>query len=191
MYSFVAKRRRLASCPPGQSSAQAVPVGRHSYWQRGPTSPCVICAETSTLGWKIVLAAVGLERLGMPGEITEMLDYGVFLPAPGQGALGIQTRTDDTAVIKLAAALNDEATNVATRTERMLLERLGGDCKLPMGALARAAGTDGLSLSAVVISPDGSRVIRTESTGTMQNPTDLVDKCFGDLSRQGVAKLIP
>ena len=84
-----------------------------------------------------VLAAAGMDRLGLQDEIAERLLQRQFVPAPGQGALAIQTRTDDTAVTELIAPLEHPHTRQEVTAERHLLELLGGGCQLPMGAYGK------------------------------------------------------
>jgi len=82
-----------------------------------------------------VLACAGLERIGRAGVITEVLKPEVMLPAPGQGALGIQCRADDAEVLTLLGTLDDADTRAEVTAERALLEGLGGGCQAPIGAL--------------------------------------------------------
>ena len=113
-----------------------------------------------------VLAAAGLKRLGLMPEHGQILDDQVFLPAIGQGALGIETRTDDEAVISLVQPLHHEATAVAVRAERAFLRRMGGNCRTPLAAKCSIAeGT--AQLAALIASPDGKRLIRGELDGPL------------------------
>ncbi len=82
----------------------------------------------------LVLAAAGLIRLGRQDVITETLPPDVFVPAPGQGALAIQIRADDGRVGEVVAALDDPPTRLAVEVERLFTERVGGGCRLPVGA---------------------------------------------------------
>ncbi|GHD03705.1 hydroxymethylbilane synthase [Zhihengliuella salsuginis] len=112
----------------------------------------------------VVLAAAGLERLGLQEHITEYLDPAVMLPAPGQGTLAVECRPETVAApgSALAAALeqlDDDATRLAVTSERGLLAQLEAGCAAPIGALARIEG-ETLVLDAVVCAPDGSDVIR-------------------------------
>ena len=103
----------------------------------------------------VVLARAGLVRLGLEGRVTEVLSFEVSLPAPGQGALGIECRDDDAEVRSLLARLHDGAVATCVAAERGVLEAVGGDCKTPLGALAeRVDGS--LRLRAFVARPDGS-----------------------------------
>ncbi|HOS44660.1 MAG TPA: hydroxymethylbilane synthase, partial [Armatimonadota bacterium] len=88
----------------------------------------------------IVLAAAGLHRLGLAARIHEYLPSPAVLPAAGQGALALQTRADDAALIAALAPLNDDATMRAARAERTVLAELGGGCAIPLGVLATVEG---------------------------------------------------
>jgi len=150
----------------------------------------------------IVTAAAALDRLGRAfavaalrrhnhaNAVIETLPVDAFTPAPGQGALAVQARDGDRDVIRFATVLNDATTFVATTAERMLLERLGGGCHLPFGALAECDADGGLTLHATVLSVDGKRIVRGEGRATMENPTDAVDNCYEGLLRDGASELL-
>jgi hydroxymethylbilane synthase len=112
----------------------------------------------------ILLAAAGLRRLGLEGEIAEIFAPEQICPAPGQGALAIETRADDYAR-EVCGALNDELSSRAVRCERAVLAALGGGCQLPVGAFAQASG-ERLRVTAVVVAPDGSECLRAEAEGS-------------------------
>lgn len=112
----------------------------------------------------IVLAAAGLKRLGLAERITELLPYEVMCPAPGQGALGIETALHG-AGLEAALTLNHLTTWRAITAERAVLESLGGGCQLPAGAIATIDG-DHIHLAALVAAPDGSECIRECGEGT-------------------------
>lgn len=119
----------------------------------------------------VVLAGAGLRRLGLEHHISELLDPGVMLPAPGQGALAVEVRAEDAVgQAPLAMALqayDDAAARLETTAERALLARLNAGCSAPIGGLARfSEDTDGpavLQLRAVVCAPDGSAVQRAQA----------------------------
>jgi hydroxymethylbilane synthase len=112
----------------------------------------------------IVLAAAGLRRLAWAEEITEYLDPVVSLPAIGQGALGIEGRSDDRFVRSILGWLDDDATHTAVVAERALLHRLEGGCQVPIAA--HATLVDGqLSLEGLVASVDGKMIIRDRVQG--------------------------
>ena len=138
----------------------------------------------------IVVALAALDRLGLQALITEALDPGDFLPAPGQGALAVETREGDLDATRAAALVNHGATFVATLAERELLRRRGGGCHLTLGALAECVGTDELRLRASVTSPDGARTVRAEAHGKTHDPDSVVDACLDQLRRGGALTLI-
>lgn len=104
----------------------------------------------------IVLARAGLVRLGLEGRATEILEPEVSLPAVGQGALGLECRTEDGETMGILARLHDPETGACVAAERGVLAALGGDCKTPMGAHATRQGAE-LFLRAFVAEADGSR----------------------------------
>lgn len=113
----------------------------------------------------VVLARAGLERLGRLDVVTDVLD---LLPAPGQGALAVEVRTDDdTALTQAVRALDDPASRQAVTAERGVLGRLGAGCSAPVGTLARLDGT-GLTLTAV-LGTDAGLITRT---GSVPDPAD-------------------
>ena len=117
-----------------------------------------------------VLAVAGLKRLGLMPEHGSILDEQVFLPAVGQGALGLETRVNDKAAT-LVQPLHHQATAVAVSAERAFLRRMGGSCRTPLAA--KGIVTNGMvHLNALVASPDGRRVIRGEYDG----PTAAADQ---------------
>ncbi len=112
----------------------------------------------------IVLAAAGLRRLGWTERITEMLPVELMCPAAGQGALAIETRSDGGAAQRIIGKLDHAASRIAVTAERALLRTLGGGCQVPVGAYARVDGRR-IHLRAIVASPDGSKMIRGETSG--------------------------
>ena len=123
----------------------------------------------------VVLAAAGLARLGRSGEATELLDPLQVLPAPAQGALAVECRADDAALVALLAALHDEEAGLAVAAERALLATLEAGCTAPVAALAEVGEADPgepgavpggreLWLRAVALAPDGSDAVRASAT---------------------------
>src|SRR5262245_53071601 len=101
----------------------------------------------------LILAQAGLERLGLGRVITELLDPSWMLPAVGQGALGLECRSDDADVLAALRSLDDSATHAAVVAERSFLLALGGGCLVPIGAQGQVSGNH-LNLRGVVVSPD-------------------------------------
>jgi hydroxymethylbilane synthase len=107
----------------------------------------------------LVLAHAGLNRLGLQNEISDILDLKRMLPAPGQGALAIETRKGDPRVESFASSLNHEPSFTAVTAERSFLQRMGGGCNIPVAAYAKATG-DSFEIEGLVVSPDGAKIIR-------------------------------
>jgi hydroxymethylbilane synthase len=106
-----------------------------------------------------ILAAAGMERLGLEPAHARRLNVDEMLPAPGQGCLAVQCRADARDVAAVLVLLDDHAARAALETERALMRRIGGGCALPLGAIA-AVKTDTIRLAACVASPDGVRLVK-------------------------------
>jgi len=137
----------------------------------------------------IVLAAAGLERLGLAECVTEWFDPHVFIPAVGQGALAVEVRAEDHVIIELAARLNDLGTATAVRAERAFLAAIGGSCSLPVGAYATIE--DGsLQIRGMVGAP-GGRVVRGELAWQASDPeragSTLAEQLLANGGRELVA----
>jgi len=137
----------------------------------------------------LVVALAGLERLGVAAHATQVLPLDVMLPAPGQGALAVQTRAGDAPVVDLAVAIDHGATRAATTGERALLEALGGGCSLPLGAYAEAGGPS-LRLRAILLAPDGAQAARADSTGPLAEPTALAHAVAAALRADGADAIL-
>jgi len=118
-----------------------------------------------------VMAGAGLARLGLAGRATEWISVEEFLPAPGQGALAVQCRADDRAVIDVLALIDDKALRRETNAEREFLRCLGGGCAAPVAAFARADGIGSVTLIGRVLSRDGQRVVGVKGEG--DDPLEL------------------
>ncbi len=112
----------------------------------------------------IVLAAAGIERLGLAQYVTEYLPFEVMLPAPGQGALAVQCRSGDIETQHLLAVIHDEPTARAVTAERAFLSTLEAGCSAPVAAYATARGSR-LEMQAMVGSIDGRRLVRLAGSG--------------------------
>lgn len=137
----------------------------------------------------IVLAVAGLERLGLAERITQILSSTVVMPAPGQGALGIETRADDASTREAVAALDHAATHQAVLAERAVLASLRGGCQAPVGAWGRV--TNGrLRLSAVVLSRDGTERIEHHASARPEAAAELGRQVGRRLIALGASRLI-
>jgi hydroxymethylbilane synthase len=137
----------------------------------------------------MVLAAAGLKRLGLAARIRAMLEPEQSLPAPGQGALAIECREDRSELRQRLASLEDSATSACVRAERSLSRALLGDCQLPLAAYAVASGTQ-IRLRGLVAKPDGSRVVRAESSGPIAEPERLGETLAGTLRNLGADAIL-
>ncbi len=120
----------------------------------------------------IVVAAAGIRRLGWAKQISEYLEPGSWLPAPGQGALAVVVSTEHLGGAPWLRRLNHPPSRAATEAERSLLAVLHAGCQLPVGALGLPFG-GGLRLKGLVAHPDGTRVVRAEGTGAQDDPSSL------------------
>ena len=127
----------------------------------------------------VVLAEAGLNRLGLSSHVTERLGPPHFLPAPGQGALGIECRSDDAATRALLAPLDDPATHRAILAERRVLFELEGGCTIPLAAWAQEGSTFGrddaprLWLHAALFMTNGPGKIAVCMPGPLDEPEEL------------------
>ena len=137
----------------------------------------------------IILAAAGLKRLGLGERITAILTPEESLPAPGQGALGIECRTERADVISMMRALNHESTAACVRAERALSGALSGSCQLPLGSFAQADGGR-LRLRGLVASQDGTQLVRAELTGDARAPETLGCELAARLKAQGATEIL-
>lgn len=137
----------------------------------------------------IVLAACGLARLALSGRVTEYLPLDQVLPAPGQGALGIEIRADRKEMEDLVRAVDDEPSRQAVEAERAFLRALGGSCRVPVGALGVVQG-EALRLAGVVLSPDGLKSVRKELSGPRKDPQRLGGELASRLRAVGADRLL-
>ncbi|MDX1504910.1 MAG: hydroxymethylbilane synthase [Spongiibacter sp.] len=139
----------------------------------------------------IILAAAGLIRLKLEDRIADFMAVEQSLPACGQGAVGVETRSDDQWAIDLLAPLHDPATAEQVLAERAMNRRLQGGCQVPIAGYATPAETDegGLWLRALVGEPDGSRVLRAELTAA-SDPEALGIAVADQLLAQGAGEIL-
>ena len=137
----------------------------------------------------IVLASAGLRRLGWENRITEVLDPAVMCPAVGQGALAVETRDDSGEAREICRRLDHYETRTAVTAERAVLAAMGGGCQVPIGAHATLDGTT-IRIRAIVVSPDGTQVIRKEAHGPAADAA-VMGRALGDeLLAEGGAKIL-
>ena len=137
----------------------------------------------------IILAAAGLIRLGMQARITSFIDVTTSLPASGQGAVGIECRTDDLLVQELLAPLADEETTVCVKAERAMNARLQGGCQVPIGGYAVLENNQ-IRLTALVGELDGSSIIRAEGKSAVEKAEELGVQIAEQLLAQGAERIL-
>jgi hydroxymethylbilane synthase len=136
-----------------------------------------------------ILAEAGLVRLGLAERITEILDPAWMYPAVGQGALGLECRTNDTATRVIVERLSDAPTRWSVLAERAMLRGLGGGCQVPIGAVTQIANGL-LTLRGVVLPPDGSKRIAAEVAGPMDQAEALGAALANELRAQGAEEVL-
>jgi hydroxymethylbilane synthase len=137
----------------------------------------------------ILLAAAGLRRLGWDGKIRQYLPVDVSIPAIGQGALGIEIRSDDERTREAVAFLDDRETSLAVRAERGFLKRLEGGCQVPIAAHGTVSG-DTVVLSGLIGKPDGSRILRGSRSGSVSDPEAVGIALAGELLSRGGREIL-
>lgn len=139
----------------------------------------------------IVLAAAGLVRLGMADRITQELPLELSIPAVAQGVMGIETRSADVMVRQLAArAIHDERAHAAVIAERAFLAKMGGSCSTPLAAHTLDRPDGGIRLVGMCGMPDGSKILRAEYGGTIDQAALLGEKLAEDLIAQGAREIL-
>jgi hydroxymethylbilane synthase len=137
----------------------------------------------------IILASAGLNRLGWTSHITEEISEEILLPAMGQGALGIETRLDDTKTYDFISTLNHKQTNYAVTAERALVGRLDGGCQVPIGAYAKVENNL-ISLKGLVASLDGETIYTSENTGPVDDAINIGQELGARLLKMGANEIL-
>ncbi|HXX35974.1 MAG TPA: hydroxymethylbilane synthase [Thermodesulfobacteriota bacterium] len=137
----------------------------------------------------IVLALAGVKRLGFEEKITEIIPPEVSLPAIGQGALGIETRTADQEVERQIRFLNDRDSSIAISAERAFLGKLEGGCQVPIAAFARIVRST-LQVDGLVGTTDGRRLIRHHVEGPVERPESLGVELAEILLAEGAKEIL-
>ncbi|MEU3706306.1 hydroxymethylbilane synthase [Streptomyces anulatus] len=138
----------------------------------------------------LLLAASGLERIGRPDVITEILSPDVMCPPIGAGVLALQCREGDSDLIDAASGLGDPAAHRETTAERMFLHVLQGHCNSPIAGYAQVERNGDLSLRAKVFTPDGKTVLNAHEWAGALDPATLGTSVAVSLLRQGARELV-
>lgn len=137
----------------------------------------------------IILAAAGLERLGHKNRIKEVIPPNVCLPAVGQGALAIESRSEDPEVRQMLDFLNDIPTRQATSAERAFLGLVEGGCQVPIGVHADVEGQN-IKIEAIISSLDGKTVLRNTISGAAADGVELAKKLGRDMLTNGGQEIL-
>ncbi len=135
----------------------------------------------------VVLARAGLVRLGLDPHITHVFSLDEMLPAPAQGALAVQARKADAALVRRVGVLEDAATRASVDAERLLLYALGGGCSVPVGANAHVRG-GAVSLRAGVFDPSSGRALRAQVEAA--TPAEAAARAARELLEQGAESVL-
>ncbi|HZT76489.1 MAG TPA: hydroxymethylbilane synthase [Vicinamibacterales bacterium] len=138
----------------------------------------------------IVLAAAGLRRLGFASRISMTIPAEACVPAPGQGIVAIEIREGDEQTRRAVARIEDQAAAAALTAERAVVERLGGGCQTPIGALATAAADGQIEIVGAVVSLDGSRAVRAHARGPREDALALGTSVGEQLLAQGAGDIL-
>lgn len=137
----------------------------------------------------LVLAAAGLNRLGLSSRITAPLEIEHCVPAPGQGIIAVEARAGDRDVLRILKALNDPPSEASLLAERALVSALGGGCQLPLGGIALHANGE-LLMHALVASLDGTRVLKGTGRAPASGAESLGHRIAGELLDAGAGDLL-
>jgi hydroxymethylbilane synthase len=137
----------------------------------------------------LVLASAGLIRLRQPARISVSLPIAACVPAPGQGIIAVEIRAKDDHVAATVAAIDDAQARAALEAERAVVVKLGGGCQMPIGAHAAVDGGS-LTLTAIVLSLDGTRAIRAESRGAAHEAARMGTAVAEDLLSRGASEIL-
>jgi len=139
----------------------------------------------------IILASAGLLRLGFASRIAQRMDVSDSLPAGGQGAVGIELRSDDAAVRSLLQPLHDTPTAARVTAERAMNRRLEGGCQVPIACFAEfVGGNEQLLLRGLVGRPDGTLILRAQATAAANRAEQLGIQVAEELLSQGAAAIL-
>ena len=137
----------------------------------------------------IILAAAGLKRLGFESRIHQIIPSDISLHAVGQGALGIECKSDDKKIQEILSVLEDKVTSQRCLAERAFLRELEGGCQVPIGVNSNVQN-DEICLTGMVASIDGKKLIKDKSIGNINNPEKVGKKLAEKLKLQGADKIL-
>jgi hydroxymethylbilane synthase len=137
----------------------------------------------------LVLATAGMKRLGFTARISASLEVTQCVPAPGQGIVAVEIRSDDDTTRAAVAVINDADAAISLVAERTVVAALGGGCQLPLGAVSLHQNGQ-LAMHAIVTSADGKRVVRRSIAGSRNDPASLGERLADALATGGAAEIL-
>ena len=137
----------------------------------------------------LVMAAAGIERLGLQEYITEYFDTEQMLPAPGQGAISVEVKKNNNEIIDLISKINDDETNLTTHYERSFMNELGGGCNSPIGAYSFISNKK-KKITGSILSLDGKKVYKNSLEMDINNDSDIGRLLAYKLIESGADKLL-
>lgn len=136
-----------------------------------------------------VVACAGLNRLGLTNRISAILSPQDFIPAPAQGAIAVQIRSDDIELAELLGQLDDEPTRIAVETERAVLAAMQGGCSIPLGVYAYISG-DTITIDAMISDLNGKNYIKLSKTDSVNNSKTCAEKLAEELLDAGGQEIL-
>ena len=137
----------------------------------------------------IIVACAGLNRLGLSDTISAVLPLKEFIPAPAQGALAVQIRTDDKELAQLVMQIDDKNSSIAVETERLVLETLHGGCSIPLGVFSEIHG-DTITTNAILCDLDGKNFVKRSAISSIHEAKTNAAKLARKLLAEGGEKIL-
>ena len=137
----------------------------------------------------LILAAAGIERLGLENYITEFISNSDILSAPGQGAIAVEIKKDNIQLKKITSSINDEFSRVTTSTERSFMKLMGGGCNYPIAALSTVKN-DKILIDGLVINLNGTKLIRSSAEDNINNWHDLSISLANTFYKKGAQAIL-
>ncbi|MDT8302193.1 MAG: hydroxymethylbilane synthase [Sedimentisphaerales bacterium] len=136
-----------------------------------------------------VIACAGLNRLGLADKISAILPPQEFLPAPAQGALAVQIRTDDNELVELVSKLNHKNSRIAVEAERAILSSMHGGCSIPLGVYSQISG-DNIIIYAVISDVEGDKYIKRSKTANINEAKSCAEELAQELLNAGGREIL-
>jgi len=136
-----------------------------------------------------VIACAGLNRLGLADKISAILPPQEFLPAPAQGALAVQIRTDDNELEELVSKLDDKKSRIAVEAERAILSSMHGGCSIPLGVYSQISG-DNITIEAVISDVEGDKYIKRSKTANINKANSCAEELAQELLNAGGREIL-